>query len=112
MVSPSISAQGLPRKYLKNQLQVNSTPTRFRHICLKEFMRYCRQRAAAPAIPASEPYFASSSGISEQRALMDHFGSSVCRGGKTSLINCPPPPQNTIPSASRKSIRLRSHTVN
>ena len=32
MLNPSNSVQGLPLKYLDNQLQVNSTPTRFRQL--------------------------------------------------------------------------------
>src|SRR5712691_10288671 len=35
MLSPSNSVQELLRKYLENQLRVNSTPTRFRHSCLE-----------------------------------------------------------------------------
>src|SRR4029077_7367809 len=102
----------VPRKCLKFRLGLHSTPTRFRHICLKESVHYCWQRAAAPAIPESEPNFPSSIGISEQCELMDHFGSSVCMRGKNSLINCATPPPNTITSGSRKSIRLPRHTVN
>src|SRR5882762_11156246 len=38
MLSPSKSVHRLPHKYLKNQLRVISTPTRFRH-CHAVFMR-------------------------------------------------------------------------
>src|SRR5712692_7674142 len=45
MLSPSNSTQGLPRKYSKNQLQVNSTPTRFRHILFEDVMYVSRSIA-------------------------------------------------------------------
>lgn len=55
MLNPSNSVQGLPLKYLDNQLQVNSTPTRFRHtICLQPLaLRFAYYLARSYSLPAS-----------------------------------------------------------